>query len=97
MLGIFSAKKEVPCGVLACLLLVLCFWFVLAGPGNDFGPILDRPESILGRFWADVGRFWDDFWLNFDPIGEASSSIAKLSSASSPKRAGGDTRSVKNF
>ena len=47
-------------------------------PGADFGPILDRPEEILDRIWADVGRFWDDFWLNFDRIEEASS---KLSSA----------------
>ena len=65
------------------------FWTDFGASGTDFGP-------ILGRFWADVGRFWDDFWLNFDPIEEASSSIAKLSSASSPKRAGGDTRSVRN-
>ena len=61
------------------------FWTDFGPSGTDFGPILDR-------FWADVGRFWDDFWLNFDPIEEASSSIAKLSSASRPKRASGDTR-----
>ena len=45
------------------------------------GPFLDRPEPILDRFWADVGRLGDDFWLNFDRIERASSSIAKLSSA----------------
>ena len=79
------------------------FWTDFAASGTDFGPILDHPEPILDRFWADVGRFWDDFWLNIDRIEEASSSIAKLSSAihiRTPmcysQRAGGDTRSVRN-
>ena len=73
------------------------FWTDFGASGTDFGP-------ILGRCWADVGRFWDDFWFNFDPIEEASSSIAKLSSAihiRTPRcysqRAGGDTRSVRNY
>ena len=35
--------------------------------------------------------------MKLDPIKEASSSIAKLSSASCPKRAGGDARSVRNY
>ena len=57
------------------------FWTDFGASGTDFGP-------ILGRCRADVGRFWDDFWFNFDPIEEASSSIAKLSSTSISKQAG---------
>ena len=61
-----------------------CFRSVSAGLGADFGPMFYRREPILARFWIDFGPMLVGFGTifdDFDRIEEASSSIAKLSSA----------------
>ena len=59
-------------------------WLLLVPRAAFADPNLG-PEPIWDRFWVDLGpmlgRFWFDFWQNFDSIAKASSSIAKLSSA----------------